>query len=105
MHCSGELLQQQKLGLRLLPWRPPEQVLVTFRRGHTAAQLLAAVSQALQQLAPAVSPPSDGCGVASVSETAADKTELPLPLTPEVAQVCLLDLKEVRTQSLFSASR
>ena len=75
VHCSRELLLQLQL-----PWDPPEQVVVTFRRGNTAEMLVEEVGQALQRLCPETVDNTSSAGS--------------LLLSADTAQVCLLDLKE-----------
>jgi len=84
VHCNRELLQQLQL-----PWVPPEQVIVSFRRGNTAGMLLEKVSQTLQKLCP----------------EAADNTSVgrSLLLSADTAQVCLLDVKENIVRLRWSA--
>ena len=83
VHCSRELLQQLQLLLHL-----PQQIAVTFRCGDTAAMLLAEVGQALQRLHP------------KAADTNSTGEAL---LTPQTAQVCLLDLKENIVRLRFQA--
>lgn len=75
VHCSRELLLQ-----RQLQWDPPEQVVVTFRRGHTAGMLVEQVEQALQRLCPEADDNTSPCKS--------------LLFSTDTAQVCLLDLKD-----------
>ena len=75
VHCSRELLLQLQL-----PWDPPEQVIVSFRRGNTAGMLVEKVSQTLQKLCPE-----------AADNTSAGRSLL---LSADTAQVCLLDVKE-----------
>ena len=83
VHCSRELLLQLQM-----PFHLPQQVLVILRSGDSAAALLAKVGQALQRLRP------------EVVDATSTGEEL---LTREIAQVCLLDLKENIIRLRFKA--